>query len=287
MQFGTVPECWKLATVVPIFKKGASSKVSNYRPISLTCACCKIFESVVKTHLLTFIHDNQLITKSQHGFLKGRSTCTNLLETLNDCSQYMNDANDTLIVYIDFAKAFDSVSVPKLIFKLKHFGITGSLLSCINSLLRDRSQRVRVGSALSTVRSIKSGVAQGSVLGPILFVLFLNDMESCLPKCATSKFFADDMKSYMPIVSPSSIDDFSSLLSAIERWALTWQLPLSTDKCCWMLLSNRLSSQNLNFHLSGVHLLEKNEVQDLGVLFKANLNFSDHISAIIYCTCII
>ena len=281
IQFGSVPLSWKAATVVPIFKKGASSKVSNYRPISLTSTCCKVFESIIKDNLLRFIQGRKLITHAQHGFLKGRSTCTNLLESLNDWSSALNKSVDTLISYIDFSKAFDCVSVPKLIYKLQSIGIGGKVLSCISALLNNRTQRVKVGSAMSTPMPVMSGVAQGSVLGPVLFILFVNDLTNCLPPCAISKFFADDLKSYVPITSNSSIDDFSQLLACIETWAKTWQLPLSIDKCSWMLLSNRISKRSLSFSISGINLVELCEVKDLGVIFNSDLNFCNHINAVV------
>ena len=280
MQIGSVPQFWKRANVIPIFKKGAASKAANYRPISLTCIICKIFESVIKTSLLGFIYENHLISASQHGFLKGRSTCTNLLETLNDCTEFMSHSKDVLIAYTDFSRAFDCVSVPKLLFKLENMGITGSLLKCIDSLLSDRSQRVKVGSSFSSTRPVMSGVAQGSVLGPILFILFINDLEQYLPSCCPSKFFADDMKSYMPIISEKSLTDFSSMLTSIEKWSSDWQLPLSVDKCNWMIISNRPASHDIKFTLADTNLTRLDETKDLGILFNSRLNFSTHISTI-------
>lgn len=284
IESGVVPNAWKIATVTPIFKKGASSKVSNYRPISLTSTSCKLFESVLKLHLLNFLNFNKIITPAQHGFLQGHSTCTNLLEAVSDLSMGLDKSLSTLILYVDFAKAFDCVSVPKLMYKLRLIGITGNLLSVLASLLNNRSQRVRVGSAFSSLRPVLSGVPQGSVLGPILFLIFINDLESCLPPSSVTKFFADDAKSYVRVLSDSSIKEFRLLISNIEMWSKKWQLPLAVDKCCWMFLSNRSNSlikHNLNFTLSGVDLAESYKVNDLGVLFDSSLKFSSHIDAIL------
>lgn len=128
-----------------------------------------------------------------------------------------------------------------------------------------------------------SGVAQGSVLAPILFILFINDVTDSLPPSSTSKLFADDMKSYLTYHNTASLDKFSHLLVAIENWAKLWQLPLSADKCCWMLITNRgvPESSNSFFLLAGTHLKQVRECSDLGVTFSHNLNFSSHISIIV------
>jgi len=114
MKFGMVPNVWKEAIAVPIFKKGAASKPSNYRPISLTNACCKIFESVILKKLLKFCENNKTFSPAQHGFLKNHSTCTNLLETVNDFTDTLNHSKEALVLYVDFCRAFDFVSIPKL-----------------------------------------------------------------------------------------------------------------------------------------------------------------------------
>lgn len=180
---------------------------------------------------------------------------------------------------MDFAKAFDCVSVPKLIHKLAAIGITDPLLSCIASILNGRQQSVRGGHSLSAPQPVKSGVAQGSVLGSTLFILFVNDLESNLPANSISKFFADDLKSYIKFDSVTSLHDFSHLILAIENWSKAWQL--SVEKCTWMILSNKINKYEYSFNMSGVKLSESTEVNDLGVLFNSTLNFACHINSII------
>src|SRR5207245_2100737 len=136
---GELPDDWKCVHVRPIFKKGCSSDPNNYRPISLTSVVCKIFESVIKNQLLSYLNTYSLISTSQHGFLREHSTVTNLLEAVNDWTTSLDEKKTVKILYTDFAKAFDLVSIPKLIIKLTSFGITGNLLSCLKSFLIDCS----------------------------------------------------------------------------------------------------------------------------------------------------
>jgi hypothetical protein len=281
LQSGSVPVDWLSATVVPIFKKGPPAIVDNYRPISLTNSACKIFETVIKHKLMNFLLANHLISPNQHGFLARHSTCTNLLEAFDDWTRSLDAFKETVIVFIDFARAFDCVSIPKLIFKLERMGICGKILSCIKSLLSNRTQRVRVGSSLSKPRPVISGVPQGSVLGPILFLLFVNDISNFLPPNTKSKLFADDLKSYISVSDKSHGMNIPLLLEAISDWSLTWQLPLSPGKCNWMHISNHQAPCNLSFSLSGCCLKKVDEVKDLGVLFDSKLNFSNHICSIV------
>src|SRR5207244_7235314 len=128
------------------------------------------FESVLKLKLLAYLKHNNFITPEQHGFLQGHSTCTNLIESMNDWTNCLDKSIETLVLYVDFAKAFDCVSVSKLIYKLKCIGITGIFLDIIFSMLSGRSQKVKMGKSFSKERTVQSGVPQGSVLGHILFV---------------------------------------------------------------------------------------------------------------------
>ena len=275
----SIPPQWNHTHVISIHKKGPPSVVANYRPITLTNSCCKIFEGMLNHKLLLYLNTNKLISSSQHGFLHKHSTCSNLLESADDWTSCLDRGIDTLILYVDFAKAFDSVSVPKLILKLKSIGITGNFLKIVSSLLNNRSQKVKVGNILSRSRPVVSGVPQGSVLGPILFLLFINDLSSSLPSDSISKLFADDVKSYIQINTDMSHIVFSNLINAIELWSNKWQLPLAVSKCTWMLLSNRIeiNRPSYSFIMAGLELDGTDEIKDLGVIFNSKLGFDGHI----------
>ena len=282
----TIPNLWKQANVTPIFKKGSSASPKNYRPISLTCVGCKIFETIIKTVLMPYFEENNLITASQHGFRTRHSTCLNLLEALNDWTENLNSKMDTFIAHIDFARAFDSISIPKLIHKLRWAGIGGSLLACIGSLLTGRTQRVKVGNSYSELLAVTSGVPQGSVIGPLLFIFYINDIANEISPSSVHKLYADDLKAYNTGLNDKEGKMLSNTLQNITRWANDWQLPISTEKSKWLLISNKakyskLHPAGITFQLAGIDLPQTPEVLDLGVTFNSKLNFSDHISSII------
>ena len=159
--------------------------------------------------------------------------------------------------------------------------MNGRLLSCIKSILTDSSQRVRVGGELSGHRAVISGVPQGSVIGPILFVVFINDITNILSAEARAKLFADDLKSYVRLTNDNDIAQFTLMLEQLSNWSDAWQLPLAPAKCCWMKITNRREGAVGAFELNETELIKVNEIVDLGVLFASNLNFTNHISSII------
>lgn len=193
---GSLPEIWKLAHVVPIFKKGDSSDPENYRPISLTPVACKIMETCICDKMMSFFKQHNVISRQQHGFLSKHSTCTQLLESIYDWSLSLNDKKSVDVVYIDFKKAFDSVSHPKLLLKLQASDISGLLYNWIENFLKGRTQKVVIGNSLSdTTLDVISGIPQGSNLGPLMFVMFVNDIPDSVDQ-VTCKMFADDVKLY-------------------------------------------------------------------------------------------
>lgn len=284
----TLPTCWLHAFITPVFKKGLTSELSNYRPISLTCVCCRIMERVINMELIDYLTKNGLITKYQHGFLRKHSTCSNLLESVNDWSLNLKNCATTDIIFIDFKKAFDSVSHQKLICKIESYGVQGDLLEWIKAFLKDRTQAVKIDNCISSNIAITSGVPQGSVLGPLLFLLYINDITDIAAGLDVNlKLFADDAKLYSSF--SCDFDSSSDLLNACHNltvWAETWQLQIATEKCFVHRVTNRDPHIQHTFNCKSPYLLDTNllswskDTRDLGIIMDSKLTFNLHISSI-------
>ena len=279
LQTGELPLVWKQAIITPVYKKGVASSTCNYRPISLTCICCKVMESIINKEIITYLLSHDLISKEQFGFLQKRSTCTQLLSCLNDFITSANKKSRTDCVYIDFAKAFDSVSHEKVITKLSTFGLKFELLQWLSSFLTNRSQRVIIDNVFSLPTQVVSGVPQGSVLGPLLFLLYINDIVSCIEGKCQIKLFADDSKFYMSRTNDDTSDMVTSL-SKFSTWAnKKWQLVVAHKKCSQMSYGNLQIPEKL-FSIQSHELNQTSSVKDLGILFSPTLKFSLHCASL-------
>jgi hypothetical protein len=277
---GSFPSEWKYANVTPVFKKGLSSEVTNYRPISLTSVFSKLLERVVYRQMLNYLNKYKLISPHQHGFLAKHSTCTQLLESVNDWSLALRNRNIVDTVYFDFCKAFDTVSHEKLLHKLRAYGFAGQLLSFIGDFLTGRSQRVVLSDGLSGFKPVLSGVPQGSVLGPLLFLIYINDICDLFSTSVAIKLFADDIKIYMEIIDGSDAAVFQSCINSIADWADIWQLKLAYQKCHHMSISLK-SHIPATYYIKDTPLLPVNVCTDLGVKVTSLLSFSPHVDFIV------
>jgi hypothetical protein len=194
LRCGEVPEDWKLANVTPIFKKGKRSDPGNYRPVSLTSVCCRILESVIRDSMMDHLVKNNLLSDSQHGFMPNRSCTTNLLEFFEVVTGTVDRGDPFDIIFLDFAKAFDKVPKERLLAKLRAHGISGEPLAWTEAWLTGRKQRVVINGEESSWEEVLSGVPQGSVLGPPLFTVFINDLDDVIKCIELLKKFADDTK---------------------------------------------------------------------------------------------
>jgi len=278
---GVVPDEWKTALVTPVFKGGASSDPNNYRPISLTSVASKLMESVIRTQMLKYLFDHNLITKHQHGFLSRHSTCTQLLECLNDWSLALKNKSSVDVLYVDYAKAFDSISHTKLLIKLNGYGIGGKVHKFISSFLADRKQQVTVGGKISRLISVTSGVPQGSILGPILFLLYINDVADLFDNVFRVKLFADDLKLYTEVNIASDAVCLQEHLSSLADWSEIWQLNISTSKCSVLHVSTCAKTATAVYNVNDCTITVSNAVRDLGVFVDMKLNFRTHVAKIV------
>jgi hypothetical protein len=225
-----IPAVWLMSYITPIYKKGNAADASNYRPISLTATMSKLMESVIKDQMVQFLVDKGILNKHQHAFINKHSTASNLLECIRDWQIGLNSRSQTDVVYIDFSKAFDSIVHSKLLFKLELYGITGLLLRWIEVFLSNRLQRVVLDYCFSPVCDVISGVPQGSVLGPILFLIYVNDIDSVCCGNTALQLFADDAKLYSQVEMNNSSVSLQQTLHLLSQWASDWQLTINVDK---------------------------------------------------------
>jgi len=272
---GVVVEDWKIANVTPIFKKGSVSKVENYRPISLTSVPCKILESIIKDSLVKFLDENKLIKATQHGFTTGRSCLSNLLEYLDFITKAVDEKKSVDSIMLDFSKAFDKVPHKRLLLKVRNLGIKGPLLEWIRDWLKDRKQRVILNGKISKWLPVLSGVPQGSVLGPLLFLIYVNDIDDCV----TSKIskFADDTKLY-DLVHGDSDNHIQRDIDSLSKWAHKWQMKFNASKC--KVLHFGSHNSRLDYSLDGNRLENSVEERDLGVIINQNLKSDSQVNQV-------
>ena len=213
---GDVPSDWKHADVSPIFKKGSRTDPGNYRPVSLTSLPCKIMETIIKENLLQHLERHTMISKLQHGFTRGRSCLTNLLESFEEWTRALDEGYGVDVIFLDYRKAFDTVPHRKLMKKLKNIGLTDKHLNWIRNFLTSRRMRVRVRGKFSRWFDVTSGVPQGSVLGLLLFLIFVNDLPSWIIN--SMRLFADDIKIWRKIRSDQDQISLQSDLDVLVDW---------------------------------------------------------------------
>ena len=273
-----LPNDWQIANVVPIHKKGSTDLCSNYRPISLGCQACKTMESIINDALLN--HFEGKFSKHQHGFLKNRSTVTQLLETLNDWTQALDNNYFIDVQYIDWAKAFNTISHPILIAKLRRYGVAGQLLDWISAFLKNRKQRVLIDGTLSSEGNVTSSVPQGSVLASTLFLIFINDLESVF-KHSKIKLFADDSKYYIIFLRENSEQAKIGMQEdnqALIRWGKENKMKIAFTKCASLHLGHDNPCNEYCF--DEFPIPKVNEIRDLGVIISKDLKFDSHITKI-------
>ena len=290
METGFIHNMFLHQLITPIYKgKGSKCKAVNYRPISLTSHIIKVFERVIRNKLVNYLEENQIISPNQHGFRKGRSCLSELLAHYEDIMLNSNSGKGTDTVYLDFAKAFDKVDHKLLLEKLKRVGIKGKLLNWFKAFLSNRKQEVVVDGFKSFIHAVLSGVPQGSVLGPILFIIFINDMADTL-KYVKLKSFADDTKILSSISNQTDANKLQDDLDSVLQWAIKNNMVLNEEK--FEFLKHNYHFDSFLMELPGSHYMScykanssliecSDSVKDLGVTFTSGLSFNKHIANIV------
>jgi hypothetical protein len=275
-----VPRNWKDARITAIFKKGDRKCATNYRPVSLTSVVCNVFEQLIREHIMKHMKKNKLFTNKQFGFINGRATGLQLIKVLNEWTEALERNNYVDCIYMDFQKAFDTVPHNRLLLKLAAYGISDQIKGWVQNFLLNRRQQVRVNDITSDWNRVGSGIPQGSVIGPMLFVIYINDMPSKLT--SSCYLFADDTKIFRSIENENSRKCLQEDLNKLGKWSDEWLLKFHPKKCISMSVGNKtqptynynLPSGNENHSLQWVQ-----EVKDIGVIIDDKLNFDIHINS--------
>ena len=275
------PNCWKRANVIPIFKgKGEQTVVTNYRPVSLTSCVSKIFEKLIYKRLYNHLLDINFLYKFQSGFLPGHSTTCQLIELCHSLSLALDNQMETSIVFCDISKAFDRVWHRGLLLKLGRCGVEGELYDWFVSYLHNRTQRVCVDGQYSEWGLTSAGVPQGSVLGPILFLIFINDITT--GTATNFRIFADDA-SYFHSSRTSATNHvvMQNDTDSVANWANEWLITMSAPKTVNMIVSRRKNQQNLSLVMNNIAINLVDDHTHLGMTFSRDMTWSYHIERIV------
>ena len=291
LETGSLPSVWLQSFITPVPKRSRAKLPSDYRPIAIGCTALKVLERLLHPRLEHLFHLNNVVQSSQFGFLSASSVELQLLSCLNDWTTSLASKQLVDVVYFDLKAAFDTVSHPKLVHLLSSIGVEGSLLNWIAAFLSPRTFAVKVGSSFSTFRPVFSGVPQGSVLGPLLFLAYMGTLEHSLKSCpgVSSALFADDVKLYISYTASESVSAHARLQLAVDSlrdWVSHWQLDLSIPKCFSLFIGS--GNPRSSYSISGSLIDSPMQVRDLGIFLNSALKpFStvDAFSERAMCVC--
>lgn len=273
IKLGVFPKEWKLSYISPFFKSGDITDVSNYRPINKYNVLAKLFDCLVYTKMFKYFR--KFIVENQHGFINGRSTVTNLAIYSEYIYNHLNNSVPVDSIYTDFSRAFDVVNLNLLGRKLEAYGIGGSLLRWFESYLNGRKQIVKIGSFISDIIDVLSGVGQGTHLGPLLFLIFINDIVNSVSH-SQILLFADDMKLFRAITVPSDVYLLQQDLDSVMLWCVCNGFECNPKKCHSLSFGRHRVNGNL-YSLNDVPLDSVDYTKDLGVIFDSKMTFKNHI----------
>ena len=276
---GKFPNEWKKANVIPIHKKDLTTSVKNYRPVSLLSVISKVFERIVFKHIYNFFKENFILNSYQSGFQSGMSTVTQLLEINHQFCKAIDEHKEIRVVFLDIRKAFDKVWHKGLLYKLSLSGINGNLLAWITDYLSNRMQRVVLNGQHSCWKTIDAGVPQGSVLGPLLFLLYINDITSQI-KNVNIRLFADDTCLFIDVDDRiNTALQLEEDLETINLWGEQWLVDFAPEKTKSLIISNKRDAyKNPSVKFGGHPVEEVSEHTYLGLLFTSKMSWNSHIN---------
>ena len=288
MANGVYPQSWKQANVQPVHKKNGRQDKTNYRPISLLPICGKIFEKIVFDSIYSFLLENNLLSENQSGFRPGDSTINQLLAITTEIYNSFETLNETRAVFLDMSKAFDKVWHEALIFKMRKNGINGNLLNSLTNYLTNRKQRVVLNGIESPWEDIDSGVPQGSVLGPLLFLIYINDLTDNIS--ANVKLFADDSSLFIKVLRDTQMtgsnitrahDTLMADLKTITLWANTYKMKFNPDitkQAIEVVFSTKyIKGDHPLLSFNGIPVARKESTKHIGMVLDSKLSFREHI----------
>ena len=278
-QTGILPTDWLTANIVPVYKKGDKSNPVNYRPISLTSVCCKTMEHIICHSILDHLNTHTIINPIQHGFRPGLSCQTQLILLVDEILEAMDQRHQVDLIMLDFSKAFDTVAHNKLLLKLEYFGIQLHTYSWIRTWLTNRTQKVVVEGETSNHLKVLSGVPQGTVLDPLMFLLYVNDISTGIG--SSIRLFADDCVLYRVIKSTEDHDQLQHDLNILTEWTKQWQMVLNPAKCVILNCTRSLSPSLATYSINNVLLRSVEQHKYLGVLLHNSMSWSKHIQEIV------